>query len=536
MAIYINGNVITLSGDGIKQAFRVKNGFFDKIGNDEEIIKLREMNEEIINLEGKTVVPGFNDAHMHFLNYAITKSKVSINNVASIEQMINQTKEYIKLNNINSNQWIISRGWNENLFKEKRLPSRFDLDKISTEHPIFFHRICGHIGVCNTKALEILNILDNIPIMNGGIIDVEDGKPTGIFRENAINLINEKIPPLSKEEIKKLLKGAFKDALKFGLTSIQTEDVGHAGSLVNLLEAYKELDRQGELPVRISLQLWLPSVEDIKEADKILSKVFNNEMNSYKEISDYLKIACVKLYQDGSLGGRTAAVNVPYLDTEEKGVAIYSQNELDKVTSAANEYDFPLAIHCIGDRASEMVLNSYEKLENKNLRNSIVHCQFTNKKLLNRFSDLHVIANVQPSFVMTDYSLVDKVIDKKVAEESYSWYSMINSNINVCFSSDAPIESFNPIQSIYAAVTRKDLDGNPKDGWYANESLSVLEALKCQTLGSAYMSGEENIKGSIEEGKYADFVILSHNILEVESDRIKDIKVMKTYVGGVAHA
>ncbi|WP_392486678.1 amidohydrolase [Haloimpatiens sp. FM7315] len=532
MAVFINGKVITLDGRKISQGFSVRNGVFHKVGTNEEILKIKEPKEKVIDLKGKTVVPGFNDAHMHFLNYAITKSKVNIRSISSIEDMVNRTKKYIEDNKIPKGQWVTSRGWNENLFKEKRLPNRFDLDKISQDNPIFFHRICGHIGVCNTKALELLGLLYNVPEMKDGVIDVEKGKPTGILRENAINLILDRLPALKKDEIKALLKSAFEDALKVGLTSIQTEDVGHAGSLLNLLEAYRELDKEEELKIRMSLQLWLPSCEDIISGVKCISKVFNKEVGDYELNSDFLKISCVKLYEDGSLGGRTAAMKEPYLDTLDKGVSVYSREELGELKKEANKWRLPLAVHCIGDRASDLVLDAFEKFQDKDLRDAIVHCQFTNKEMLKRFEKLKVIANVQPSFVMSDYNLVDRVIPKKVANESYSWGSMLKNNIMLCFSSDAPIESFNPIQSIYGAVTRKDLLGNPQKSWHKEEKISAFEALKCQTLGSSYMSRDEKNKGSIEEGKFADFVVLSDNILEVKEDNIKDIKVIKTYVGG----
>ena len=214
MTAFINGNIITIDGDKICQAFYVEHGIFKAVGTNEEILCLSKPSDTVVDLKGKTVVPGFNDAHMHFLNYAVQKHNVNLLNVPSIDELIHVTKEYIKSRNIPNDQWVISRGWNHNLFSEKRLPTRYDLDKISTQHPIYFTRICGHIGVVNSKALELLCIDSYTENPEGGIIDSENGIPTGILRENALNLVSNSLPEMPKKEIKTLLKSAFIDALR----------------------------------------------------------------------------------------------------------------------------------------------------------------------------------------------------------------------------------------------------------------------------------------------------------------------------------
>lgn len=529
MSAFINGNIITLDQNKLCEAFYVHDGVFKAVGTNEEILRLVEPHDTIVDLKGNTVVPGFNDAHMHFLNYAAQKNNVNILNVSSIDTLINITKEYIKARDIPEGQWIISRGWNHNLFSEKRLPTRYDLDKISMTHPIYFARICGHIGVLNSKALELLNVNPNTKNPQGGVIDSENGIPTGILRENALNLVSNYLPPMSKQKIKTLLKSSFIDALKVGITTIQTEDLTHCGSLKNLLEAYKELEAEQSLPLRFILQLNLPNEESLSQAVTL-----NLKSNIG---SNMLKIGPVKLFQDGSLGGRTAAMKEKYCDADTTGVLIYKQASLDNITKLAHNASFQITIHAIGDNAAETVLNSYEKIitssENKDLRLTIVHCQFTNDELLRRFKKLNVVANVQPSFVMTDYPIVEKAVGKVRSDKSYAWKDMLNLNIPISFSSDAPIESFNPIAGIYAAVTRKDLLGNPNVGFNSTQNLTVIEALKAYTLGSAFMSFEEDIKGSISKGKLADFVVLSEDILHTEKHNIKNIKVLETYVGGI---
>ncbi|MBU3144132.1 amidohydrolase [Clostridium sp. CF012] len=529
MPAFINGNIITLDEDKLCEAFYVEHGIFKAIGTNEEILSLSKPYDTIVDLKGNTVIPGFNDAHMHFLNYAVQKNNVNLLNVPSIDKLIYLTKEHIKTRSIPDGQWIISRGWNHNLFSEKRLPTRHDLDKISTSHPIYFARICGHIGVVNSKALELLSINSHTENPEGGIIDIENGMPTGILRENALNLVSNSLPKIPKEEIKTLLKSAFMDALKVGITTIQTEDLTHCGSLQNLLAAYRELEVEQTLPLRFILQLNLPNEKSISEAVNLKLK---SNLGS-----NMLKIGPIKLFEDGSLGGRTAAMKEEYCDEGTKGVLIYNQASLDNITSLAHAAGFQITIHAIGDNATETILNSYEKIvtssENKDLRLTIVHCQFTNDELLSRFKKLNIVANVQPSFVMTDYPIVESAVGKKRADKSYVWKDMLSSRIPVAFSSDAPIESFNPIEGIYAAVTRKDLKGYPTEGWHSAQNLTVIEALKAYTLGSAYMSFEEAIKGTISIEKLADFVVLSEDILRTEKHNIKNITVLQTYVGGV---
>lgn len=528
MSIFINGNVITLENNTAAPGFCVRNDKFFSVGSDEEMLLLKETDEEIIDLKGRTVVPGFNDSHMHFLNYALFKDKVDLSVITSIEEMILKSREYIKNSRIAEGEWIVFRGWNHNHFKENRMPNKADLDKISTSHPIFFPRVCGHIAVANSEALRKCNITSGAMVMEDGVIDIDDEGPTGILRENALNLIYSNIPPLSKDNIKGLLKKAFKDALSCGLTTIHTEDMGTAGCLSKLMEAYRELESEGALPLRVVLQLNLPDERSIEEAVRLGIKSGQG--------SSMLKVGVLKLYQDGSLGGRTAAMENPYNDVASCGVTIYSQEELDNLVYKAHTAGFQIAIHAIGDKAMNMILNSYEKVKkafpNEDLRNIIIHCQFTNKQLLERFKKLKVIPNVQPSFVMTDYPIVEKAVGKERALESYNWKSMLDLDLKLSFSSDAPIENFNPIYGLYSAVTRKDLEGNPSEGWYPSQSLSVEAALKAYTIGSAFMNFEEADKGSIEKGKFADFVILSDNIFTIDLNKIKDIKVLETYVGG----
>lgn len=359
MAIFKNGIIFASNNNKIWGGFSVKNSKFSFVGTNCEVEKLAEPDEEVIDLKGQTVLPGFNDSHLHFLNYAVNKDRVQLSNVTSIKEMIKVTKEYIEKNKISRGNWIVSRGWNDNLFDEQRFPNRFDLDEISKEDPIFFLRACNHMGVANTKALEMFNIHKDTPNPDGGIVDKdpESGLPTGVLRENALNIVYNTLPQNSKEDIKRVLSNAFKDALKVGLTSIQTDDMGEAGSLETLIDAYKELEKEGNLPLRVTLQLLLPDKESVFNAiDLGLRSGVGSE---------FLKIGPLKLLQDGSLGGRTAAMHDSYCDVNSKGVAIYSQGRLNELVNLADSLGFQIAVHAIGDEAANMVLKSVEGISKR---------------------------------------------------------------------------------------------------------------------------------------------------------------------------
>jgi predicted amidohydrolase YtcJ len=526
--VYINGNVISLDNDKIYEGFAVRDGKFIAVGSNEELLSLSSNDKyKIVDLNGNTVVPGFNDAHMHLLNYGFQKNAVQLNNISSIDEMIEVVRSYISSNNIPKDTYIISRGWNDNYFKEQRLPNRYDLDKISCDHPIVFSRICGHIGVINSKAIELLGIDKMKENPAGGAIDRENGIPAGILRENALNIALSKVPPTPVDDIKASLCSTFNDLIKCGITSIQTEDLTHCRSLPNLMQAYKELEQEGKLPVRITLQLCLNTDELLEEA-----KAFSLKS---KIGSNFLKVGGLKLFQDGSLGARTAAMMDNYEDTSDNGISIYSQDELDNWITKGFNQGFQIIIHGIGDRACEMILNSYEKISKDNednLRPVIVHCQFTNDNLLNRFKEIGVIANVQPAFIMSDYPIVEKAVGKNRTKSSYAFNSMIQKGIPVAFSSDAPIESFSVIEGIHGAVNRTDLNNKPEGGFNIHESVTAIDALKAYTTVPSYMSFDEKIKGKIKSNYLADFVVLSQDITSVHRNEIKDTKILETYVNG----
>ncbi len=531
--IFINGNIITMDKEYPKvEAIAIKEGKFIKIGSNNEIMKLITDDTKVIDLNGKTVTPGFNDSHMHVLSYGMFVRDVRLDKAKSLKDVIEITKKYIIENDIEPGSWVRGRGWNQDKFiDEKRFINKYDLDEISTEHPISFTRACGHIVVANSKAMEIAGINKESLQIPGGEFDIDEkGNPLGIFREAARSLIWDAIPAPSVQELKDLIIKACKGAVAAGVTSMQTDDFKDVPQHIDrIIKAYEELVEEKELMVRIYEQCNLPTVEKI---DSFLNQGYYTGYGN-----EFFKLGPLKLLSDGSLGARTAFLRKPYSDDETtRGIEILNQKELDELIWTAHSKGMQVAIHAIGDQIMYNIIDSIskaqEKMHRKDARHGIIHCQIMDEQLMEKFKELDLIAYIQPIFLNYDLHIVESRVGKERAKTSYSFKSFIEKGVDVACGSDCPVEPLDVLPGIYSGVTRKDLNGYPEEGWLPEQRLTVEETLYGFTMGAAYASFEENVKGSISEGKYADFVILSEDLFEVEPYRIKDISVLNTYVGG----
>ncbi len=530
--ILYNGNIMTMDKDKPHaEAVAVKDDKIVLLGSNEEILFSREKDSKIIDLEGKTVVPGFNDSHMHLLGYGKSLETVDLNGCKSIDEMCKRIMKFVDENHIPAGSWVVGSGWNDSRFLENRLPSRQDLDSVSENHPIVMTRTCFHICVANTLALKEAEIFERPPGIEGGEIDKDqEGNPTGILRENALNLVTERIPGPGKDKIREMIIKASQDCLKAGLTSVQTDDFAMIkGDFKDILDSYFELDRENLLPVRVNEQVLLP---DMDKLNKFINLGYKTGYGS-----EFFKIGPLKLLGDGSLGGRTAGLLKPYADDEGNlGICIYSEEQLYELIDTAVSNGLQTAVHAIGDRTMEMVLESYrrvlEKHRIKDPRLRIIHCQITSEEIINKFKNYGIIADIQPSFVSSDISIAESRVGRERAKWTYNWKTLIEKGVRVAGGSDCPVEPFYPLLGIYAAVTRQDLQGNPEGGWLPDQKLTVEEALYIYTMGSAYCTFEDDIKGSITLGKLADMVVLSENIFEIEPNYIKDVVVEKTIVDG----
>lgn len=533
-ALYINGKVMTMNEIRIAEAFIVEDGIFQLVGSNTEIMAQKDLADEVIDLEGKWVLPGFNDSHMHLISYALSTKKVDLRECQSIEAVGEAIQQYIdSLEENYFGEWIVGHGWNEENFTQLILPTADFLDSITTQYPIFLSRACYHVCAVNSVGLKLAGIDETTLDPEGGKIDrVKDGsKPTGILREQAIYLAYEKIPmPNDVEQLKRLIQSATEDALSVGLTSIQSDDFGHVADYHSILEAYQQLEEENKLHVRMNLQMLLQNQENLR---RVISEGIYTGKGSH-----VLKFGPLKILADGSLGGRTAALSSPYNDDPENmGMLIYEDKKLSEMLLLAAKSKIQPAVHAIGDRTMEQVLNIYKELnrddDTKNLRPRLIHCQITTDHIIKEMGKHNVIGDIQPGFLPTDLKIIESRVGMERAKESYAWKSMLEEGVKVAGGSDCPIESFNPFLGIYGAVTRTDYAGNPKGGWNMEEALSLEEAISLYTVGSSYATFEENIKGKIESGYLADFIVLKEDVKSIPTSQLKDVTVEKTFVGGV---
>ncbi|WP_372997273.1 amidohydrolase [Lutispora sp.] len=531
--IFSNGKIATMEREKpFAEGVVVSDGKIIFVGSNDDVLRYKDDDTQVIDLKGRLMVPGFIDSHMHLLNLGFFMKSIDLSVAKSIENLKALITDFIKENSIEAGRWVLGRGWNQDHFDVKVFPTRYDLDDISKEHPIVITRACGHAVVVNSKALELCGINRHTKQVEGGSIDLDhNGEPNGIFRENAIELIKEGMPKDDIKSIKDAIMAAQEKALSYGLTSVQSDDLESAAGAgyEDVIEAYRELVSEGKMKIRLYEQCLLPTM------DKLMS--FYDKGYYCHWGDEQFKLGPLKILTDGSLGARTAYLTKEYNDSSGNyGIATYTQDELDKLVFYAHERDMSVAIHCIGDKAMYMAFESIEKakktMPGKNVRHSIVHCQITDEKLLERFRELDVIAHVQPIFLDYDLHIVEDRIGTERAKWTYNWKTLIDKGVNVAFGSDCPVEPCNVMHGIYAAVTRKDLAGCPENGWLPEQKISVEEALFGFTLGAAYASFEEKMKGSIKEGKLADFTVLSEDIFEIEHDRLKDVEIAATIVNG----
>ncbi|PWL52214.1 MAG: amidohydrolase [Clostridium cadaveris] len=530
--IFVNGQVYTVT-NGMKEAFVLEDGRFIYVGKNEGALEFKEEESTITDLNGKFVTAGFNDSHMHLVGYGYSLQMIKLGeHTSSLKDMKDAIREFIESKNLRQNEWIRGRGWNHDYFTdENRFPNRYDLDEITTEYPICIIRACGHACVVNSKALEIIGITKDTPQVEGGQFDIdENGEPLGIFRENALNMIYDNIPVPSKEEIKDMIVEASSSLNSYGVTSVQTDDfiVFPTMDYEVIIESFKELESEGRLNVKVYEQAQLVNLELLKE---FIEKGYNTGFGS-----SYFKIGPLKLLGDGSLGARTAYLSSPYEDDPStSGISVYTQEQFDEMIGYAHANGMQVAVHAIGDEIMVMIVEAIEKALKKNPRedhrHGIVHCQITTKDLINKFKELDLHAYVQSIFLDYDINIVEDRIGKERVKTTYNFKTLMNNGTKVSNGSDCPVELPNVLNGIQCAVTRMNLEGT-KGPFLNEEALSVEEAIQSYTTMAAHSSFEENIKGSIECGKCADFVVLDRNLLNSDLKTIKDIKVLETYVDG----
>lgn len=525
----VNGKVY-IHKNHFQEALLIENGIIKKVGTNEDIKK--HSVDKIINLEGKTVIPAFNDSHLHLIGLGSFMNTLNLKEAKSIEEIIISGRKFIEKNK--EIKALYGRGWNQDNFLtgEKRLLNRHDLDKISTEIPIVLDRVCGHLLVTNTKAIELAGVDENTGVAGGTIELGEDGKPNGIFTENAINLIYKAMPEKNHDIEKDFLK-ASKYAISLGITSVQSCDILNNDDYNEIFNIIHHIYDNKKTKLRYRHQYNLQNINYFKN-------YLETEFQSDKYDEKFLSKGALKLFKDGSLGARTALMHKDYEDAPGlRGVEALKDEELQDLVNLATEYGIQVVVHAIGDKAIDSVINAFEKTiisgknKNNHLRHGIVHCQITNKKQLNRIAKLNIAVMFQPIFLDYDSRIVESRVGKKLASTSYAFNTLYNYGVHISFGTDAPVEDINPFHNIYCAVTRQRIDGNPKGGFYSEEKMDVQDAIDAYTIGSAYNEFKEDFKGRLKTGYVADLIVLSDDIFTIDANKIKDIEVEKTMIDGV---
>lgn len=534
--LYKNGNIVTMDKVLPKaEAMVVEDNKFKFVGSLNQCLDyVKHRDYEVVDLQGKLVLPGFNDSHMHFIHFAKGLKSVNLVGTKSINEIKDSMKEAISKREANDLSWIEGEGWNHDYFiDEKRFPNKFDLDEVSKDVPMLIMRTCFHIGVLNSAGMKALGLNKETVGQYGDLAGVlPNGEPDGIIKESFLDNVKSQISTLNLEIIKDIIVAAQEKAWQQGLTSVQSDDIGYTPNYNYdlLFRAFNELEKEGKLKIRISEQCLL--------TNKSIVEGFFEKGYGYGWGTDKVRVSCVKILSDGSLGARTAALRSPYADDDStKGLEMFTQVDLNELVLTSHKNNCPLAIHAIGDRALEMGLDAIENAEriypNKNLRHSIVHCQITDEILLNRIRDLKVLTLIQPIFIDYDMNIVKSRVGKELSETSYAWKTMIDKGIHASFGTDCPVESFNTMPNIYSAVTRKNVNGEEKTVFLPKEKMSMYEAVNAYTAEGAYASGEEEIKGTITPGKLADFIVLDKDLFNLHCEEdILTTKVLQTYFDG----
>lgn len=493
----------------------------------------------LYDLEGHCLMPGFNDSHMHLLGYGQSLFQVELSSASCVEELIRMSIAFIENKSISQGNWLIGRGWNQDKFLTPSLPTRHDLDKISTLHPIFLRRACGHIGVANTLALELTGLLKAFPnVLEGGAIDLdENGLPTGILRENAMNQLLDQILTPEDDVLAEYILAAQNELFSGGITSVQSDDlcVFAQRDSSRILRLFETMGSDGRLKLSVHEQSLM------RDCSHLAYQLDHGYQ--YQRHFGRFSHGPLKILGDGSLGARTALLNAPYSDAPHtSGIAMYTQDELNTYVAAAFQSGLPVAIHGIGDGMIDMALRAITygkaKLDQDepsrylSLRNAIVHCQITTTEQLKRMRDLRVIGMVQPIFIDYDRHIVPSRVGATRMKETYAFKTMETLGINTCYGTDCPVEHYNVFRGIQCAVTRKDLSKKSQEPFLESEAVSTQEALRAYTVGGAFASFEENQKGSLQVGMLADLVILNRNPLDCPSHELSDIQVVQTFKAG----
>ena len=520
--VLYNGKIYTMDQARSQvQAVAIVGNRIAAVGDDAQIKCLLAPGGKAIDLGGRTVVPGLTDCHIHFVEYSLRLTRIDLSGVESKANAIRRVAE--RTQTAKPGEWLLGGGWDRNLWEDPSFPTKEDLDSVAPHNPVALDSKDGHTLWVNSLALARAGITVETHGPSGGEIErwPGTGEPTGILKENAKHLVKKVIEKPSLEAIQAALKAAMANAQRAGLTGIHDCEDELA------FTAFQELLKGDELGLRVLMHI---PAENLDAAIRLgLRTGFG---------SDKLRVGGVKIFADGALGSRTAAMLAPYEDEPlNSGIAVTSKEEMRELVSKASRAGNIVAIHAIGDRANRDVLDILEENrqsgEGTDLRHRIEHVQLLHPTDIPRLSKLGITASMQPIHATSDMEMVKRHWGEERGRGAYAWRSLTDAGTVLAFGSDCPVETLDPLVGIHAAVTRRRADGSPgPEGWHPGERITVEDAVRAYTSGAAYASGEEQEKGSITPGKLADLVVLSQDIFAIAPMAILETEVEATILGG----
>lgn len=520
--IVYNGKIFTARNETeFVEAMAIWDGNIVAVGSKKDLFK-RYIPQDTTgtDLQGRLVLPGFHDAHLHFWSGAKMQQQLDLRGLTSLEAVLQKIKEAVK--ETNPGDWIVGRGWDNELWENKTLPDRFMLDRISHDQLIYLKRVDGHAAWVNSATLSVIRY-------NGNTVDPPGGKimrfpnsrePNGILFDTAFEIVDNIVPEPTFTRKYGIVKDAVAYANRMGVTSVTDN------SPLELYPVYAELLKNNQLNLRVNF--WINYAANLDSLKRYFA--------SLEASPRYLRTNLVKLYADGSLGSRTAYLNAPYEDDKDNsGLPQYSFLELYDMVKRADDAGFQIGIHGIGDAGVELILKVYDSLQKEEPRSQrrwrIEHAQVVDSLDFERFRELEVIASMQPSHCITDLHWAEKRIGKR-ARFAYAWNSFLKNHVKLAFGTDWPVEPLNPMVGLYAAITRQDTLGFPEGGWYPEERISLAQAIIAYTAGSAYAAKNESWNGTLQPGRVADFVILNRDIFKATPLEVLHTKVLATYIDG----
>jgi predicted amidohydrolase YtcJ len=530
--IFIGGKIWTENpAQPEAEAIAIVRNRIAAVGSSEAILKLAAPDTQMIDLRGRRVVPGFNDSHVHFYMGGASLASVQLRDAASPNEFRERIRQFARSRP--KGEWIQGGNWDHENWTPVVLPTHNLIDDVTTEHPVFVNRSEAHMALANSLAMKLAGVDKTTTDVPGGVILRDsDGNPTGIFKDAAKGLIERLIPIPTEEQITSAILAAQSHAAENGVTSVQ--DMGVIGAhcsdtAAKVIRVYRKLQRRGQLHIRVAVHVPIQAHKQFVSAG-LMADLGNDE----------LRIRAVKSFADGALGSATAWFFEPYADAPDtSGIPsdeLSNPDEMYRNIREANSAGFQIAVHGIGDRANKTILDFFQELEQTNGKSDrrlrIEHAQHLRREDIPRFAKLSVIASVQPYHCIDDGRWAERRIGPERAKTTYAFRSLLDSGATLAFGSDWFVAPIDPLQGIYAAVTRRSLDGKHPDGWVPEQKVSVKEAVHAYTMGSAFASKEEQIKGSLEPGKLADLVVLSDDILQIDPENIRDTKVDMTLFDG----